>query len=237
MMKQISDMLFPLSEEQYAALTRRIVSNIPPETVIGVRVPALRKMAKEIAKNEELCREFLNDLPHRYLEENELHFFIIAAIKDYDRCLAETERFLPYVDNWMVCDGCCPKAFAKHREELLPVLYRWMDSGLTYTVRYGIKILMNLYLDDAFEESMPLRVAQVRADEYYVSMMAAWYMATGLAKQWDAVFPVIEGHKLDTATHNRAIRKALESYRITEEQKTVLRELRTGRQSRRENSV
>ena len=225
LMTQLQNRLFELSDAEYAAFQSKLAPNIAPDKFIGVRVPALREFAKEFSKSPE-CAEFLNTLPHEYYDENLLHSILLEKVKDYKGCMELVERFLPYVDNWAVCDTLRPKVFAKHRAELLPKLREWTASDKTYTCRFGIDMLMTHYLDDAFQPEYPELVASVRSDEYYVRMMAAWYFATALAKQWDAVIPYIENRRLDKWTHNKAIQKAVESYRITAEQKTYLRSLR-----------
>ena len=182
----------------------------------------LRKYAKSIAGTE-LSEKFIKELPHHYYEENNLHMMLITRIKDYDRCISEIERFLPYIDNWATCDFPAPKCFEKHKEELLPVIKCWIASSETYTIRYGIGMLMRLYLDEDFEPEYVKLVAGVESDEYYVNMMIAWYMATALAKQWDAVIPYIEEHRMSDWVHRKTIQKAVESYRITDEQKKYLK--------------
>ena len=196
--------------------------------MIGVRVPALRRLAKQLAGTAQ-AEVFLQALPHGYYEENNLHAFLIELIRDYDRALAETEAFLPYINNWATCDCFCPKVFAKHKKELLVPIRRWLDSGEVYTVRYGMEMLMRHFLDDRFERVYLDWGAEKRSEEYYVNMMIAWFFATALAKQYEATLPYLENRVLDTWTHNKTIQKAIESYRITPEQKTCLRELKVKR--------
>lgn len=224
-MASIQEKLFALQDEKYKAFHSKLMPTVDPDTVIGVRTPQLRKLAKEIAKTEEK-QLLLQELPHTYFDENQLHAFVIALEKDFESCLAEVERFLPYIDNWATCDQLSPKIFAKHREELLPCIDTWLASDHVYTIRFGIGMLMQLFLDDDFDISYAEKVAAVRSDEYYVNMMTAWYFATALAKQYDAVLPFIEERKLDVWTHNKAIQKAVESYRITPEQKVYLKTLK-----------
>ena len=195
-----------------------MIPGVDAEYFIGVRTPRLRAMAKEYAKNKDI-QKFLDDLPHKYFDENQLHAFIISGMKDYDKCVEELEKFLPYVDNWATCDQMSPGIFKKHKKEILPLIDKWMKSGETYSIRFGIKMLMEHFLDDDFKTSYLTKVARVRSDEYYVNMMIAWYFATALAKQYDQTVPYIEKQKLDIWTHNKSIQKAVESYRITEEQK------------------
>ena len=224
-MTELQQQLFALQDETYREFHSKLMPDINKEAVIGIRIPVLRRFAGEFAKKPE-AREFLQQLPHQYYEENNLHMMLITAEKDYEKCLAEVERFVPYIDNWATCDLPAPKCFEKHREELLPVIREWVTSTDTYTIRYGIGILMRLYLDDAYRPEYANLVARVRSEEYYVNMMIAWYFATALAKQWDTVIPYLEERKLDRWVHQKTIRKAVESYRITKEQKDYLRTLK-----------
>ena len=169
---------------------------------------------------------FLEALPHRYFDENQLHAFLLSELKDYGRCLEEVCRFLPYIDNWATCDQLSPKVFARHRGELIEEIRKWIRSGQTYTVRFGIGMLMQHFLDDGFDPVYPEMTVSIRSDEYYVNMMIAWYFATALAKQYEAVLPFLEEKRLAPWTHNKAIQKALESYRIKPEQKAYLRSLK-----------
>ena len=221
----ISEELFALQDTEYQVFQSKLMPTIPPETVIGVRTPLLRKLAKELAGTPQ-AESFLHDLPHRYYEENNLHAFLIEQIRDYDTALAETERFLPYINNWATCDCFCPKVFAKHKEELLIPLRRWLGSDQTYTVRYAMGMLMRYYLDEDFQPEYLAWVAGVHSEEYYLNMMRAWYFATALAKQPDAALPWLTDRRLDVWTHNKTIQKAAESYRISPEMKQQLRELR-----------
>lgn len=221
-MEEIQKHLFELQDMAYRDFHSRLMPDIDKETVIGIRVPVLRKYAKSIAGTE-LSEKFIKELPHCYYEENNLHMMFITRIKDYDRCISEIERFRPYIDNWATCDFSAPKCFENHKEELLPVIKRWIASGETYTIRYGIGMLMRLYLDADFDPEYVKLVAEVKSDEYYVNMMIAWYMATALAKQWDAVIPYIEEHRMSDWVHRKTIQKAVESYRITDEQKRYLK--------------
>lgn len=221
-MEEIQKHLFELQDMAYRDFHSRLMPDIDKETIIGIRVPVLRKYAKSIAGTE-LEDRFIDELPHQYYEENNLHMMLITRIKDYDKCLSEVERFLPYIDNWATCDFPAPKCFENHKEELLPVIKRWIASGETYTIRYGIGMLMRLYLDADFDPEYVKLVAEVKSDEYYVNMMIAWYMATALAKQWDAVIPYIEEHRMSDWVHRKTIQKAVESYRITDEQKRYLK--------------
>lgn len=224
-MEEIKRQLFTLQDIKYRDFHSKLMPDTDKETVIGIRVPVLRKFAKSIAGTE-IADRFIKELPHHYYEENNLHMMLITRIKDYKQCLSEIERFLPYIDNWATCDFPAPKCFADHKEELLPVIKNWIASGKTYTIRYGIGMLMRLYLDEDFDPEYVELVAGVKSDEYYVNMMIAWYMATALAKQWDAVIPYIEEHRLCDWVHRKTIQKAVESYRITDEQKAYLKKYR-----------
>ena len=217
--------LFALQDKEYQVFHSRLMPTLPPETVIGVRVPLLRKLAKQLTDTPE-AEVFLQELPHFYYEENALHAFLLESVRDFGTALAATERFLPYVDNWAVCDSFSPKVFAQHKPELLTAIRRWLGSDQVYTVRYGIGMLMRYYLDDAFSPEYLAWAAAVHSEEYYVNMMRAWYFATALAKQPAAALPWLTEKRLDVWTHNKTIQKAVESYRIPPEQKQALRALR-----------
>lgn len=229
--QKIRNELFGMQDLKYRELQTGIIPSRDPQTLIGVRTPALRSFAKQLAKREDLS-DFLNDLPHLYFDEDQLHAFIISEIKDYDTCMAELEKFLPHVDNWATCDQMSPKVFKKHKEELLVKIREWIASDRPYTVRFGIGMLMQHFLDEDFDPAYPELAAGIRSEEYYVKMMIAWYFATALAKQYEAVLPYIENQRLDVWTHNKAIQKAIESYRITPEQKEYLRTLKIRRDGR-----
>ena len=223
--EEIRTRLFAKQDLPYRDFQAKLIPNLDPETMIGVRTPALRAMAKEYIHREEIG-EFLKELPHRYFDENQLHAFLLGEIRDFRLCLDALRRFLPYVDNWATCDQMSPKVFRKHRQELLPAVREWLGSDLTYTLRFGIGMLMEHFLDGDFDPEYLEIVAAVRSDEYYVKMMIAWYFATALAKQCEAVLPYLEQHRLDAWTHNKTIQKALESYRISPERKEELKSLR-----------
>ena len=225
MIDEIRKTLISMQDEKYRAFQVKLFPTVDPQTVIGVRTPDLRSYAKKLLKEEGISA-FLSDLPHRYFDENQLHAFIISEIKDYGKCMGEVNRFLPYVDNWATCDQMSPKVFKKNRPQLLKQIRIWLKSDKTYTIRFAIGMLMEHYLDDAFDISYPEVVAVIRSDEYYVNMMIAWYFATALAKQYDEILPFIENRRLDVWTHNKAIQKAIESYRITPEQKEYLKRLK-----------
>lgn len=222
-MINLQKQLFDMQDQEYKEFHQKLIPTVDEDAVIGIRIPALRKFAKEFAKREE-AKEFLKELPHRYYEENNLHAFVIETIKDYETAMQETELFLPYIDNWATCDCFSPKVFRKHPKEVLEKIRLWMSSSKTYTVRFGIGLLMTNYLDEWFEPEMLQMVAEVRSEEYYINMMCAWYMATALAKQYDAAIPYITERRLDFWVHNKAIQKAVESRRISEECKEFLKQ-------------
>ena len=214
--------LFELRDLKYKEFACKLMPTVNPETVIGVRTPELRKFAREFSQRPE-ASEFLEILPHEYYEENNLHGFLIETLRDYDAAVAAIGEFLPYIDNWATCDLISPKIFKKHLPELYEKIKVWLISGRTYTVRFGIGMLMSFYLDDAFQPEMLALVANIRSEEYYVNMMIAWYFATALAKQYEGALPYIQEQRLEKWTHNKAIQKAVESYRIGDEAKAYLR--------------
>ncbi len=221
----IVEKLFSLKDEEYKNFHCRLMPTVDSESVIGVRIPHIRKLAKEIA-NKPCAVKFREDLPHKFYEENNLHVFLLNGMKDYDECISETNRFLPFVDNWATCDSLRPGCFAKNKERLIHEIEKWITSDKTYVVRFAIEMLMVFYLEDAFDERYPQMVASVISEEYYVKMMIAWYFATALAKQWDKVFSYIERGSLEKWTHNKTISKAIDSFRITEKQKNYLKKLK-----------
>ena len=226
---EIREELFRLQDPDYRDFQSRLIPTMSTDRMIGVRTPELRKFAKELGKRPDKD-EFLEDLPHRYYDEDQLHAFLLSEMKDYGECFAAVERFLPFVNNWATCDQMSPRVFRKHRTELLKPIRDWLVSEQPYTVRFGVGMLMEHYLDGDFDLAYPEMVARLRSDEYYVNMMIAWYFATALAKQYDAVLPFLEEQRLDDWTHNKAIQKAIESRRITPEQKAYLRGLKIKRQ-------
>ncbi len=224
---RIQEELFSMQDLEYRDFHSKLMPNVAKELVIGVRTPILRKYGKELAKNQkEEAAIFLQALPHTYYEENNLHAFLIEQIKDYEECINALDVFLPYVDNWATCDFMSPKIFKKHLPELLAEIKRWIASEHIYMVRFGIGMLMKFYLDEAFAIEYADMVAAVRSEEYYINMMIAWYFATALAKQYDAILPYIEEKRLEVWVHNKTIQKAVESYRITPEQKIYLKSLK-----------
>lgn len=224
-MSRITERLFSHADEAYRQFQIPLIPTVDRSRVIGVRTPILRKLARELAGTEE-AEVFLRDLPHAYYEENNLHAFLVEQIRDYDACIAAIDAFLPYVDNWSTCDGWSPKVLKKHPEELLNKIRQWMASDRPYTVRFGIGMLQRHFLDDRFCPEYLAWVAAIRRDEYYVRMMIAWFFATALAKQYEAAFPYVQEYRLPEWTHNKAIQKAVESYRVSPEHKMQLKNYR-----------
>ncbi len=223
--REIRDELVRLRDPKYRDFQARLIPTVRPESILGVRTPELRTLAGKLLKRDDRSI-FLNTLPHTFFEENQLHAFMISGIKDMRECLAGLNRFLPFVDNWATCDQMSPRVFRKHRPELLPEIRKWIASGETYTVRFGIGMLMEHFLDSDYDEAYPEMVAAVRSDEYYVNMMIAWYFSTALAKQYDSVLPFMENRRLDPWTHNKAIQKSVESFRIVPDRKEYLKSLK-----------
>ncbi len=220
--EQIENRLFSMSEKEYGDFSAKLMPTMSRDRVIGVRVPLIRKLAKNLENYE----EFLNTLPHKYFEENNLHAFLIEKEQDFDSLIIKLNKFLPYVDNWATCDSMKPKVIKKHPEKLLEHIKIWIKSKHVYTVRYGINLLMSFFLDDRFEPGYLRLVAEIKSDEYYINMMRAWFFATALAKQYEQALPYIENKVLDVWTHNKTLQKAIESLRITTEQKDYLKTLR-----------
>lgn len=223
--------LFLLQDKKYAAMQVKIIPTVEADRIIGVRTPELRALAKELYKGAN-AGSFLTCLPHRYFDEDQLHAFIVSQEKEFDKCVSEVEAFLPFIDNWATCDQLSPKAFKKEPEKLLPYIRAWLKSDKTYTVRFAVGMLMQHFLDKNFRLEYADRVAELRSEEYYVNMMIAWYFATALAKQYDAILPYLKEKRLDAWTHNKAIQKSVESYRITSEQKAYLKTLKVERNRR-----
>ena len=221
----VEEELFKLQDKKYQKLQVNLVPNVDKETILGVRVPEIRKLAKKY-KNDDSVNEFLKELPHKYYDENLLHGLIISEIKDYDRCIEEVEMFLPYVDNWAVCDTMSPKIFAKNKDKLIIMIKKWIKSSELYTCRFGIRMLMNHFLKDDYKDEYLELPAAIHTDEYYLKMMVAWFYATALAYRWDDTIKYLDEKKLDKWTHNKTIQKAIESYRITDSQKDYLRKIK-----------
>ena len=224
---EIIQKLFELQDEKYRNFQSKLIPTINSESIIGVKTPELKTLAKDISKGNEILRnDFLSNVPHRYFEENQLQAFIISDEKDFDKCIDYLENFLPYIDNWATCDQLCPATFKKNHSKLLPYINKWINSNYTYTIRFAIKLLMQHFLNEDFKPEYLEMVAKVESSEYYINMMRAWYFATSLAKQYESTITVIQEKRLDIWTHNKTIQKAIESFRITPEQKTYLRSLR-----------
>ena len=223
-MTDIQTYLFSKQDLGYRDFTLPLIPGIDPDTFIGVRIPDIKKYAKQIDEREK--KEFLLTLPHQYHEENILHAVLLSNIKNYDDFVKETDAFLPFVTNWSVCDTICNKHVAKHKDRLIDVVYEWLKSKETYRVRFAVKCLMNYYLNEDFRPEHLEKVREVRLEDYYVKMMIAWYLATGLAKNYESFVPTIEQKWFDDVTHNKAIQKAIESYRVSDEHKDYLRTLR-----------
>ena len=221
----VYERLSKFKDNEYREFQSKLVPNISKDTILGVRTPDMRNIAKEVFGTKE-GNDFLKKLPHKYYEENLVHFFLIAMIKDFDECIKETERFLPYIDCWPVCDQSSPKVFKKKHEELLPYIKKWIDSNHVYTARFGMRMLMNEFLDKDFKPEYLKWVCAKKSEDYYLKMMVAWYFATALAKQYDASIVYFEKRKLDEWCHKKAIQKAIESYRVSDEHKDYLRTLR-----------
>ena len=224
-MTEIQQRLFALQDAGYRDFHAALMPTVDKTLVIGVRMPALRALAKEL-KGTELAADFMAALPHKYYEENNLHAALIGHIRDFDACMAAVERFLPYVDNWATCDMMNPRALAKDKAALLERIRLWLQSGHTYTVRFGMEMLMNHFLEEDFREEYPALVASVQSEEYYVRMMQAWYFATALAKQYEAAVTYLEQRRLGAWVHNKTIQKARESFRVSQEQKEYLKSLK-----------
>lgn len=223
--KEMLNAIFAARDEEYADFTAKLIPNVPRESIIGVRTPQLRSIAKRFGKNAGID-EFLSALPHEYHEQNFVHAYIAESIGDFDSAVKTIEAFLPYVTNWAVCDSMTPRVFAKHTGELLPLIKKWLQSEHSYTVRFGLRMLMCFYLEKEFASEINALAASVCSEEYYVNMMQAWYFATALAKQYDSTVPFVEEHRLSPWVHNKTIQKAVESFRITAEQKAHLKTLR-----------
>lgn len=217
--------LFAMQDLEYRDFHAKLMPTVEKESVIGVRVPVLRTYAKKFGKTEE-AKQFLKILPHQYYEENNLHGLLIDQMKDYELCIEELIRFLPYINNWATCDILSVKAVKGHLDSYIKNIYQWLESDYTYTIRFGINMLMRYYLEEEFKIEYPEKVVAIRSEEYYVNMVRAWYFATALAKKYAQVLPFLEEQKMDVWTHNKTIQKAIESYRITPEQKEYLRTLK-----------
>ena len=221
----MEEKLFRLQDKSYKEFQAKLIPNISSDSIIGVRTPDLKRLAKSMYK-ENNYSSFLEDLPHTYYEENQLHGFILGMVKDYNECISLVNKFLPYIDNWSTCDQTVPKSFIKNKDLLIKEIRKWIKSKKTYTIRFGVGMLMRAYLDEDFKEEYLEMVSNIKSNEYYVNMMIAWYFATALAKQYDSAIKYIENNKLDEWVHNKTIQKAVESYRISDEVKTYLKNLK-----------
>ena len=224
-MKEIVELLYSKQDIKYRDFQAPLFPTIDKERMIGVRTPELKKLAKDL-NGSETANKFIETLPHHYFDENRLHAFIISLIKDYQTCLNEVERFLPFVDNWGTCDQLSPKVFAKHKDELIVPIRKWLKSKHTYTVRFAVGMLMQHYLDESFKEEYMEMVASIKSEEYYINMMIAWYFATALVKQYESAIKYIKENRLSIWVHNKTIQKAVESYRINSETKDYLKSLK-----------
>ena len=224
-MNTIREELFKLQDKKYRFFQAKLIPNIDINSLIGVRSPELRNLAKRMVKGNNYS-SFLNDLPHKYFDENQLHAFIISEIKNYDECINYINKFLPFVDNWATCDQMSPKVFKKHKDDLIKYIKKWIKSKKTYTIRFGIGMLMQYYLDNEFKIEYLDLVCNIKSEEYYVNMMKAWFFATSLAKKYDETIKIIENNILDKWTHNKTIQKSIESYRITTKEKEYLKGLK-----------
>lgn len=221
----VYERLISYKDEKYRDFQSKLVPNIDSKTIIGVRTPQMRTIVKDVFGTTEAA-DFLQVLPHQYYEENLIHFFLISKIKDFDQCVKEVERFLPYIDCWPVCDQVTPSVFKKNHDRLLPLIKKWINSNHVYTARFGMRMLMNEFLNDDFKEEYLEWVSSKNGDDYYLKMMVAWFFATALAKQYDATIKYIENRCLDPWIHQKTIQKAVESYRVSDEHKEYLKRLR-----------
>ena len=222
---EIQKELFSLQDKEYMKFLSKLTPNVPEDTIIGVRIPEIRKLAKKLVKNNEY-EDFLKELPHKYYDENLLHGAIISENKDFENCIELLDNFLPFIDNWAVCDTISPKIFKKHKKELIEKIKEWSQSDKTYTCRFGVEMLMTHFLDEDFKKEYLEMVANIHSEEYYVKMVVAWFFATALAKQWDYAVIYLENNRLDVWVHNKTIQKARESLRILEDKKRYLKGLK-----------
>ena len=222
---EIQKELFSRQDKEYMKFLSKLTPNVSEDTIIGVRIPEIRKLAKKLVKNNEY-EDFLKELPHKYYDENLLHGAIISENKDFENCIELLNSFLPFVDNWAVCDTISPKIFKKHKKELIEKIKEWSQSDKTYTCRFGVEMLMTHFLDEDFKKEYLEMVANIHSEEYYVKMVIAWFFATALAKQWDYAVIYLENNKLDVWVHNKTIQKARESLRILEDKKGYLKGLK-----------
>lgn len=224
-MDTIQEKLFSLQDLKYKEFHSKLMPTVREYKIIGVRVPQLRKLAKEINKSD-LKAEFLKALPHKYYDEDNLHAFLIEQIKDFDECISALDDFLLHIDNWATCDMMTPKVLEKEPDKLYLKIQEWINSSHTYTIRFGVVSLMKFFMNDRLDKKHLNLLLSIKSDEYYVNMAISWYIATALASRWETVIPYIEKKKFDKWVHNKSIQKAIESYRITKEQKEYLKTLK-----------
>ena len=222
---EIQKELFSLQDKEYMKFSSKLTPNVPEDTIIGVRIPEIRKLAKKLVRNNEY-EDFLKELPHKYYDENLLHGAIISESKNFENCIKLLDNFLPFIDNWAVCDTISPKIFKKHKKELIEKIKEWSQSDKIYTCRFGVEMLMTHFLDEDFKKEYLEMVANIHSEEYYVKMVVAWFFATALAKQWDYAVIYLEDNRLDVWVHNKTIQKARESLRILEDKKGYLKGLK-----------
>ena len=227
---EIQKELFSLQDKEYIKFLSKLTPNVSEDTIIGVRIPEIRKLAKKLVKNNEY-EDFLKELPHKYYDENLLHGAIISESKNFEKCIKLLDNFLPFVDNWAVCDTISPKIFKKYKKELIEKIKEWSQSDKTYTCRFGVEMLMTHFLDEDFKKEYLEMVANIHSEEYYVKMVIAWFFATALAKQWDYAVIYLENNRLDVWVHNKTIQKARESLRISLEKKEYLKKLKRGKEN------
>ena len=224
-MDKVYNVLLKYKDEKYQEFQAKLVPNIDKNTILGIRTPDMRNIAKEIF-NSSYKEEFLNEIPHKYYEENLIHMFVVGMIKDFDLCVKYLDKFLPYIDCWPVSDQSSPKVFKKNHDKLIPIIKKWIKSNHTYTARFGMRILMNEFLDDDFKPEYLSLVSDKKGDDYYLKMMQAWYFATALAKKYDDTIKYIEDNRLDLWVHNKTIQKAIESFRVSDTHKEYLKTLK-----------
>lgn len=223
--EKIKAFLQEYKNQRLKEFNAKLIPNINADCVLGISLPTLRKFAKELYSTCD-CTPFLQDLPHQFHEENHLHAFLIEQIKDYGECIRLTQEFLPFVDNWAVCDCFKPPVFKKNKQKLLVEIIKWLTSAHAYTIRYGVCMLLTHFLDGDFTPDLLECVAKIKSQDYYVQMVIAWYFATALAKQYGYAIKYLQEKRLCSWVHNKTIRKAIESFRITKEQKQYLKTLK-----------
>jgi len=222
--KRIRDLLFEEKDEGYKAFQAPLLPGISPDSMIGVRTPVLRRIAKKMTAEEK--KEFISTLPHRYYEENNLHAYVLSLEKDFEKCFSAIDAFLPYIDNWATCDGLRPICIKGNEDRLLTYIYSWLDSGECYTIRFATEMLMLHYMKDNFRDEYPQKIAGILSEEYYVNMMSAWYFATLITKRWDDGIKYLEEHLLSPFVHAKTISKVCDSLAVPREKKEYVKKLR-----------